>query len=193
MEESVKPVDTQTPAPPPTADSSVVVETQEKLTRVAQIIRLEKNLAQLGFFTPSTKTIKSVKEKVTTLTTTVDGKKMEARATIVPSAKYGLPITADQDTLLAILKLATDLRQQNGKVENPVSFTSAELLHLQGKSTQGKHYRDLAEQLMRIKHTGIMSEGAVYLAGKKTFGVDAFNVLERVVLLGPGTRQRKYC
>jgi hypothetical protein len=153
--------------------------------RPSDVIKIEKNLASLGFFTPSHKRISGVRQKVVALSREADGKRIEARATILPSAQYGLPTTADQDTYLAILKLATEMHRKQGKVTNPIGFTSAEILRIQGKScVSGYHYKELHEQLMRIKTATILSEGAVYFAGRKIWAKDAFNVITRLVLLG---------
>ena len=154
-------------------------------TRSTEFIKIEKNLASLGFFTPSNKRISGEKKKVVHLSRDMNGKRMEARATILPSAQYGLPTTADQDTYLAILKLATDIHRRQGRISNPVGFTSAEILRIQGKScVSGYHYKELHEQLMRIKTATILSEGAVYFAGRKVWAKDAFNVINRLVLFG---------
>jgi hypothetical protein len=86
---------------------------------------------------------------------------------------------------MALLKIVTEIQRRDSKVTNPVAFTSAEILRIQGKSvTSGYHYKELVEQLMRIKTTTIVSEGAVYLSGKKVWAKDAFNVLDRVVFYG---------
>ena len=45
------------------------------------------------------------KRKSCTVTVVIDGKRIEAKATIAPTAKYGLPITADQDKWLALHKI----------------------------------------------------------------------------------------
>lgn len=150
-----------------------------------EFIKIEKNLASLGFFSPSHKRISGVRQKVVAMSREMNGKRVEARATILPSAQYGLPTTADQDTYLAILKLATEMYRRHGKVTNPISFTSAEILRIQGKScVSGYHYKELLEQLMRIKTSTIVSEGTVYFAGRKVWAKDAFNVINRLVLLG---------
>ncbi len=150
-----------------------------------EFIKIEKNLASLGFFSPSHKRISGVRQKVVAMSREMNGKRVEARATILPSAQYGLPTTADQDTYLAILKLATEMYRKHGKVTNPISFTSAEILRIQGKScVSGYHYKELLEQLMRIKTSTIVSEGTVYFAGRKVWAKDAFNVINRLVLLG---------
>ena len=150
-----------------------------------EFIKIEKNLASLGFFSPSHKRISGVRQKVVAMSREMNGKRVEARATILPSAQYGLPTTADQDTYLAILKLATEMYRRHGRVTNPISFTSAEILRIQGKScVSGYHYKELLEQLMRIKTSTIVSEGTVYFAGRKVWAKDAFNVINRLVLLG---------
>lgn len=151
----------------------------------ANFVTMEKNLASLGFFTPSNKRIKNSTKKTVTTTREMGGKRVEARATILPSAEYGLPITADQDTYLAILKLALDMQRRTGQVTNPISFSTAEILRVQGKSAvSGYHYKELQEQLMRIKTATILSEGAVYFAGRRVWAKDAFNVVNRIVLFG---------
>jgi hypothetical protein len=153
--------------------------------RSNDFIKIEKNLASLGFFTPSSKRIKGVKKKTITFAKQVDGKKVEARADILPSAEYGLPITADQDKFLALQKIITDLRKRDGEVRNPVGFSSAELLRILGKRvTAGKNYDDITEWLKRMTLTGISSEGTVYFAGRKIWAKDTFHVFERSVSFG---------
>jgi len=151
----------------------------------ADFAKVEKNLVSLGFFTPSSKRIKDAKTKTITINITVNGNRVEAKATIVPAALYGLPITADQDKYLALQKLITDLRQrQGGQIANPISFTSADLLHLLNHADAGKNYREIDEWLSVMSSTTIISEGAVYLAGKKRWVKDRFHVFDRAVSFG---------
>jgi hypothetical protein len=148
-------------------------------------VHVEKNLASLGFFTPSTKKIKGTKKKTILFRREIQGKRAELRAVILPSAEYGLPITADQDKYLALLKIIGDIRQREGHIMNPVGFTSAEILRILGLKVQaGKNYDDVAEWAKRMTLTGISSEGVVYLAGKKIWASDTFHVFERFVSFG---------
>jgi hypothetical protein len=157
----------------------------EQSLSTPDFIKIEKNLSSLGFFTPSSKNIREAKGKTITFTRVVEGRKIEARVTIAPAALYGLPITADQDKYLALQKIITDLRQQVGKVTNPIGFTSAELLRLLGKRVRtGKNYDDIVEWLKRMTLTGIISEGVVYFAGRKSWATDTFHVFERSVSIG---------
>jgi len=152
---------------------------------VPDFVKVEANLASLGFFTPSSKRIRSTTSKVVTLVRTIAGKKVKVSATIVPAAIYGLPVTADQDKYLALMKLISEIRRRAGKISNPVAFSSAELLSVLGKSYRsGKNYKDVSEWLDVMAATTIISEGMVYLAGRRTWARDRFRVFERAVSYG---------
>jgi Replication initiator protein A len=150
-----------------------------------EFVKVEKNLASLGFFTPSSKRLRNAQEKSFTMTTVADGQRMELKGTIIPSAKYGLPITADQDKWIALCKILTDIIRREGRVTNPVAFTSAEILRLLHKHRHiGKHYREVEEWLDVLFSTTIFSEGVVYLAGEKRRIKDRYRVFERAVSFG---------
>lgn len=147
--------------------------------------KAEKSLTSLGFFTPSSRRLKDQKVKRISFTREIDGKRVEASAEIVPSAMFGLPVTADQDKYLAFQKFVTDLQQAHGKVENPVRFKSAELLRLLNRDTKaGKNYKEISEWLDVMTATTIMSNGVVYNAGKKQYARDRFRVFDRAVTVG---------
>jgi replication initiator protein A len=151
----------------------------------ADFVKVEKNLISLGFFTPSSKRIKSVKFKTITLTKiSPEGDKIEATATIVPAAIYGLPITADQDKWFALQRIINGLKQETGEVHNPVTFTSSELIKLLGQGDAGKNYQEVSDWLDLMSNTGIISEGAVYLAGRRNWARDRFRVFDRAVSIG---------
>ena len=149
-----------------------------------EFVKVEKNLASLGFFTPSSKRVKNEKGKTITFVKVIDGKRVEATATIAPAALFGLPITADQDKYLALQKLLNDIQQREGKVENPVGFSSSELLRLLQHTDAGGRYVEIAEWLKVMTLTGIISEGTVYFAGKKQWVSDTFHVFDRAISAG---------
>jgi hypothetical protein len=163
--------------------TTALAETQTALPST-EFVKVEKNLNSLGFFTPSSKTIKEAKSKTIAFTRMVDGKKVEAKVTIAPAAIYGLPMTADQDKYLALQKIITNIRQEKGIVTNPIGFTSAEILRLLGQADAGKNYNEIHEWMNRMTATTVISEGAVYLAGKKKWARDRFHVFERSVAVG---------
>jgi hypothetical protein len=148
-------------------------------------VRIEKNLASLGFFTPSHKKIKEATRKEITFCRLVGGEKVRIRAVIHPSATYGLPINADQDKFFALLRIINEIQRKKGSIENPIGFTSAELLRTLGLRVEaGKNYSDILEWGRRMTLTGICSEGMVYFAGRKSWASDTFHVFERFVSVG---------
>src|SRR5271155_3652007 len=108
-------------------DGNTALQVPGEMLSSTDFVKVEKNLASLGFFTPSSKRLRNTQEKSFTITTVADGQRLELKGTIIPSAKYGLPITADQDKWIALCKILTDTLQREGKVTNPISFTSAEI------------------------------------------------------------------
>lgn len=148
-------------------------------------VKVEKNLSSMGFFTPSKSRGKiEVREKVMTFRREAEGKAIETTATILPSAKYGLPTTADQDKFFAFQKIVGDRRKQSGTVENPIAFTSKELLEILEMQDAGKNYQEIYEWLQRMTLTGIHSRGVVYMAGRKFWASDTFHVFDRAVGYG---------
>ena len=67
---------------------------------------------------------------------------------------------------------------------NPIGFSSSELLHLLNQADAGKNYQDVSEWLDLMTATTIISEGAVYLAGKKVHAKDRFHIFDRAVSVG---------
>lgn len=151
---------------------------------VPRRVWIDKNLAALGFFTPSSQRIKRAKSKVVQLIQVVDGERVEVSATIVPSALHGLPVTADQDKFLALLDVLRAQRAGGAPVSNPVSFSSSALLRSLGLSDSGQNHLDVSEWLDLMASTTIISEGAVYLAGSRRWARDRFRVFDRAVSRG---------
>jgi Replication initiator protein A len=150
-----------------------------------EIVRIEKNLNTFGFFTPSHKRLSSLDEKIVRIFVRENGgQRVEAKATILPSAKLGLPITADQDKYYAFQRIMEEDLREKGQITNPVCFTSARMLKQLGLKRSGKNYREIADWLERMTLTGIRSEGAVYFAGRKKYGRDTFTVFTRSVTVG---------
>ena len=147
-------------------------------------IKAEKNLLSLGLFTPSSKELRKAKAKTIGFVRVDGDRKIEASVTIAASALYGLPDTADQDKYLALQKLITERRRSEGRIENPLAFTTAELLKTLGRAKGGKRYEDVAEFLQRMALTGIVSRRAVYLADRKSWATETFHVFEKVVSVG---------
>ena len=157
----------------------------EELRTEPEFVNAEKNLTALGFFTPSSRGIRDSKSKVIQSARIVDGKKIQTSVTIVPAALYGLPVTADQDKYLALQKIIHDRRRDSEPIVNPIGFTTAELLRVLDRQVRaGKNYDEVTEWMKRMTATTIVSEGTVFLAGRKAWASDTFHVFERSVSFG---------
>jgi len=149
-----------------------------------EIVRVEKNLNTFGFFTPSSKRLRSASKRVALQVRTEDGRRVQAKATIFPVGEFGLPTTADQDKYFAFQKILEQIRKRNGILTNPVRFSSAAMIDTLGMTHGGKNYREIWEWIRRMTLTGIESEGVVYFSGRKKYARDLFHVFQRSVAVG---------
>ena len=150
----------------------------------AEFVKIEKNLNTLGFFTPAKHKGDKARERIVSFRREINGKTVEAQATILPSAKYGLPTTADLDKYLAFHKVLENTRTRVGEIRNPVGFTSTQILTVLGIKDAGNNYQDIHDWLQRMTLTGINSKGVVYMARRKAWMSDTFHVFDRVVTMG---------
>jgi hypothetical protein len=150
-----------------------------------EIVAVEKNLASLGYFTPSNKRVRTQTTKTVAFTKIVDGQRLQAKATIIPGATFGLPTTADQDKYIALQKIVTDFKKHHGEVRNPIGFSSAELLDLLGQCrNSGRNYEHIDEWLNVMTATTIISEGMIYLDGRQIWSKDRFRVFDKAASIG---------
>lgn len=149
-----------------------------------EVIKIEKNLNSLGFFTPSHKGLDNKKSKSISISREDRGRKIQAKATIFPSPDHGLPTTADQDKYFAFQKIVTEIKKRTGAVTNPIGFTSYQLLKILGVNASGRNYEEVGQWLERMTLTGIRSENMVYFAGRKSWAKDIFHVFDRAVQVG---------
>ncbi len=156
---------------------------------VQDLIKVERNLNSLGFFIPAKKGKPTREERMRVRTIhyparEVQGRIMRQSATIIPSPQHGLPTTADRDKYMALMKIVTDAKARMGDVQNPVAFTTYDLLKHLGHNTGGKNYEEVNQFLERMTATTIKSENAVYFHKTRLYQRDIFHVFDRVVLVG---------
>jgi hypothetical protein len=173
MEQSITAVDTH-PQPAP----QNLPATTPPIAPISSFTKVDNNLTGIGFFTASSKRSRRAIEK----TTVVVDQGVEHKISILPSAKYGLPITQDQDFWLALMKLVSDHVQREGKLTNPFTFATAELQHILGQSDAGKNYKAVQEWLSVMKFTGI--EGGAYNIAKKKWLIDRISAVDRAATAG---------
>jgi hypothetical protein len=140
--------------------------------------KVDNNLTGIGFFTASSKRSRKFVEK----TTVVFDQGVEHKISILPSAKYGLPITQDQDYWLALMKLVSDHIQREGRLANPFLFSTAQITKMLGQAHSGKNYKAVEEWLSVMAFTGV--EGGVYNVNRKTWYTEKTHALDRVVIVG---------
>jgi hypothetical protein len=148
-------------------------------------VRVEKNLNSLGFFATTYKRNRqSPVRHIECGTREIEGKRTTQKARIAGDPDLGLPAGADRDKYYAFMKIVEDRRKLTGQIENPVKFTSYELLLYLGLKPCGKLYKDIDDWLTRMVSTTITSEWAVYLRGARKFIKDTFHVFDRSVRVG---------
>jgi hypothetical protein len=141
--------------------------------------KVDNNLTSIGFFTASSKRSRKALEKTAILSTKGD---IARKITILPSAKYGMPITQDQDYWLALMKLVGDHVQKHGKLLNPFIFTTADVRHVLGQVDSGRFYDAVAEWLSVMNSTAI--EGGTFNVRKKAWCIEKTHPMARIVAMG---------
>ena len=160
-------------------------QTERSQTSSLDFVRVEKNLASLGFFTPSNKKINGVKSKTIICNRQSEGQRVEVRPSSFPLQPMGCQSPATRTNTWLFRRSSADIRRQKGEVTNPIGFSTAEILRILGlKLNAGKNYDDIVEWGKRMTLTGISSEGTVYFAGRKIWATDTFHVFERFVSVG---------
>jgi len=143
-------------------------QTAIALPEEIELIRFEKNLLQIGFFSAHDRrsnaedTSRRIEQWVNR-----NGKKIRVSAEFRSS--LGLPSTADRDKYMAFMKIAMDKKRVEGVITNPIQFSGYTLLKALGFSDAGQNYDDLNEWGMRMADTTITSEQIIYSTTRKTF------------------------
>ena len=164
-------------ATPPAAPDNLPVPIPPKIPAVT-FTKVDNNLTSIGFFTASSKRSRKAIEKVAILIE----QGVARRITILPSAKYGMPVTLDQDYWLALMKLVSEHVRLNGKLINPFVFTTADLRHVLGQANSGRNYEAVHEWLSVMSSTTI--EGGSYNAARKSWCTEKTHALDRVIAMG---------
>jgi hypothetical protein len=119
------------------ADKDQSLLSLEPVPVTKEIVRVEKNLNTFGFFTPSSKRLRSASKRVALQVRTDDGRRVQAKATIFPVGEFGLPTTADQDKYFAFQNILEQIRKRNGIITNPVRVSSASMIDTLGMTHGG--------------------------------------------------------
>lgn len=152
----------------------------------ADFIRIEKQIVGVGFFTPTSKELKTTRVKTVTIKReNEEGRAVETRIRIVTGGDYGLPGTADLDKWLALQKILNNHLRKFGEVTNPIKFSSWELLSTLGfHRKSGRNYEIISEFLDRMVATTIEVSGDGIIDGQRRLAKDRIKLFERAVSFG---------
>jgi hypothetical protein len=155
------------------------------LPKDTRIVRVEKELATIGFFIPHGKRIRCAEPRHIKLFRTVSSRRCEFQISIIPSPEHGFPAISDQDKYLAMQEIVARDRRRQGAVTDPITFQSSELLAILGRhSDGGRHHQKIREWLKVMTATTIFSDGAIWHAGGKRLLSGVLRVFDRAVASG---------
>src|ERR1700712_2099542 len=143
-------------------------QTTIALPDAIDLIRFEKNLLQIGFFSAHDRRSndpdlsRRIEQWVNR-----DGKKIRVSAEF--RSTLGLPSTADRDKYMAFMKIAMDRKAMEGELTNPIRFSGYSMLKALGLSDSGANYEDLNHWGMRMADTTITSEQIIYSSSRRKF------------------------
>lgn len=145
------------------------IQTTIALPDAIDLVRFEKNLLQIGFFSAHDPRAKGTSETSRRIEQWVnrDGKKIKASAEFRSS--LGLPSTADRDKYMAFMRIAMERKLSEGELVNPIRFSGYSMLKALGLSDSGANYEDLNQWGMRMADTTITSEQIIYSSSRKKF------------------------
>ena len=107
-----------------------------------------------------------------------------ASATILAGGGLGQPSTADLDKLVAVPLVARNW-PASGPPVNPIRFATADLLTvLQLHPRSGKHYREVRAWMDVLTSTTIVSDAAVFFAGRRRYVRERVHVFDQAVSAG---------
>lgn len=162
---------------------------KSQLPVLADYVRAEMFLENIGFFTPSSTRIKTQneKEKVLGKKTALDGTEKIIKVVVSPNAKLGLPVTSDLDYYRAFLKILDDASDRDGHVKLPIRVPSKRLAEIAGKKWGGPIRAEISDWFERMN--GTLIKGGMYRAKMKTYE-DGFSgvVFSQVVRRGDRLR-----
>ena len=143
-------------------------QTTIALPEAIDLIRFEKNLLQIGFFSAHDRRSNDpdLSRRIEQWANR-DGKKIRVSAEF--RSTLGLPSTADRDKYMAFMKIAMDRKAMEGELTNPIRFSGYSMLKALGLSDSGANYEDLNQWGMRMADTTITSEQIIYSSSRRKF------------------------
>ncbi len=140
------------------------------------LVRIEKNLLQIGFFGANDARDKNKTSRRIEQVVLRDGHRIKVAAEFRGSELLGLPSTTDRDKFIALLKIISEERVKAGVISNPIRFSGYRLIQELGLSRNGEIYDEILRWGKRMTDTTITSEQVVYRAAKKVYSDEVLHV-----------------
>jgi hypothetical protein len=167
-------------------------QTALALPESIDLIRFEKNLLQIGFFSAHDRRSKKP-DTSRRIEQWVNRKGKKIRVSAEFRSTLGLPGTPDRDKYMAFMKIAMEQKMAEGQLTNPIRFSGYRLLKVLGLTDGGENYEELNRWGMRMADTTITSEQIIYSATKRNFMNKTVHVFESFMRVGEsaldGSRQ----
>lgn len=143
------------------------------------LVRFEKNLLQIGFFSANDARDKNRTSRRIEQVVIRNGQRIKVAAEFRGSELLGLPSTTDRDKFIALLKIISEERLKTGQIDNPIRFSGYRMIQELGLSRNGEIYEEILRWGKRMTDTTITSEQVVYRAAKKVYSDEVLHVFRK--------------
>jgi plasmid replication initiation protein len=153
-----------------------------------KIVRAEVNLLNLPFFVLSGREMHTQRETVYEVEERVGDTLVQRIWRVTGSQHLGHPAPFDKKVFRAIEAI---IDEQGYPVENPVTFTTYELLKKMGERIGGRQYQMVRKSIDRIVATTIIAQNIFWRKSRRSWHSETFHIYERCIHQGeelPGGR-----
>lgn len=145
------------------------------------VVRAEVNMLSLPFFLLTNRDKHRSTEMIYEVEELVNGKVVRRVWQVISSQRLGHPVPYDKRVFRAIEAI---IDSQGYPVENPVTFTTYELLKKMGESLGGRQYEMVRQSIDRIIATTIIAKNIFWLKDRRCWHSETFHIYERCVYQG---------
>jgi len=154
----------------------------------SKIVRAEVNLLNLPFFVLSSREMHTHRETVYEVKERVGHTQVHRVWRVTGSQHLGHPAPFDKKVFRAIEAI---IDEQGYPVENPVTFTTYELLKKMGERIGGRQYQMVRQSIDRIVATTVIAQNIFWRKARRRWHSETFHLYERCIHQGeelPGGR-----
>jgi hypothetical protein len=146
------------------------------------LIRFEKNLLKIGFFSAQDGTSRT-KRTISTITYDHDEGSRETASTEI-ECSVGLPSTPCRDKYMAMLKIASEQSGPFGQITNPIRFSGYRMRKELRLAKSGLFYEDINAWGQRMVKSTITSSRVIYLTKGRRYANKTLNIFQSFQRVG---------